>query len=200
MLDICLQIISPCVMQHVWIGTWLSEFIWMFLLCIVLSVRMSSSWRHDILVLGHGTGQENVMWRSLKLWLMKLALSPFFTGNQPEAFLPQQSRPGQASDQGLPLLILLRPLHISYPLFVTWPSVFSFSLPPLSFYHVSSVEKCLSWLSGLRWCLTVHLSEGQTTFITLSILTFRYFYIIDSALSARQQVILSLAPFKNIQS
>lgn len=102
MLDICLQIISPCVMQHVWIGTWLSEFIWMFLLCIVLSVRMSSSWRHDILVLGHGTGQENVMWRSLKLWLMKLALSPFFTGNQPEAFLPQQSRPGQASDQGLP--------------------------------------------------------------------------------------------------
>lgn len=93
MLDICLQIISPCVVQHVWIGTWLSEFIWMFLLCIVHSVRMSSSWRCDIPVLGHGTGQENIMWRSLKLWLVKLALSPFFTGNPPEAFLPQQSGP-----------------------------------------------------------------------------------------------------------
>lgn len=89
MLDICLQIISPCVMQHVWFGPCLSRVhlnVWMFLPCIILSVRVSSSWRFGIPVIVCRRGQKNIVWRSLKILLIKLALSLFFK-DQPEALL-----------------------------------------------------------------------------------------------------------------
>lgn len=135
MLDIPLQIISPCVMQHVWIGTWPSEFIWMFILCIVLSVRMSSSWRFDVPFIVHGTGQENTVWRSHKILLIKLALS--LLQRKPTWGLPSHAERSRTGHLAMTLApsCLQHPSHFS----VTAPSLFPLSRTPLLFYHISSV-------------------------------------------------------------
>ena len=130
MLDNHLQIISPCIMQHVWIGAWPSEFIWMCLLCIVLSVQMSSSWRLDAPFIVHRTGEEHITWWSLKALFIKLALSVSALQRKPTWGLPLQA---EVQDQ--PLSKDSSSLLPS----VTSPSLFPLSHTPVFFYCIPFV-------------------------------------------------------------